>query len=112
MFSLEGIKRYIWYVKRVRYLKSYEAHAKTNLSYFASVRAHNPLRQQIGLMDLNMSRLPRVNPKKEKMILGNSTFVMNKFLEEVPKEYEKLQRWRRMKKVSNKYPITGKVIFS
>jgi hypothetical protein len=112
MFSLERIKRYIWYVGRVRYLKNYEKYARMNLEYFDSVRSNNPLRQQIGLMDLNVSRLPRVNPKKEKMVMGHSTYVMEKFLEEAPKEYEKLQRWRRFKKVSNTYPIIGKVIFT
>jgi len=112
MLDFEGLKRYIWYIQRVRYLKNYESHARIMLDYFTNVRTHQPLRQQIGLMDLNVSKLPRVNPKKEKITMGNSNTVMKQFLEEVPKEYEKLQRWRKFKKVSNRYPIVGKVIFS
>ena len=68
------------------------------------------MRQKIGLQDLNFTRLPRVNPKKEKMTMGPSEKVMHKILKEIPKEYEKLGRWQRRNKVRNK-TITGKVIF-
>ena len=112
MFSIEGLKRYIWYVNRVRYLKGFESHAKMNLAYFSSVRSHNMMRQKIGLQDFNVSKLPRANPKKNPTTMGNSETVLRRMLDDLPKEYEKLQRWRRIKKVSNKYPITGKVIFS
>lgn len=110
MFGIESIKRYIWYIKRVRYLESYETHAKLNLEYFQHVRNHNFMRQKIGLQDFNVTKLPRVNPKKTKTMFGNSESVMKQILEDLPKEYEKLNRWRNIKKVSNKYP-GGRVIF-
>jgi hypothetical protein len=110
MFGLERLKRYIWYIKRVRYLNSYWKYAVINLAYFQSVRNNNLMRQQIGLQDLNVTNLPRVNPKKKKMMMGNSESVMNGILVDLPKEYEKLRRWRNINYVSNKYP-TGKVIF-
>ncbi len=111
MFNLEGLKRWYWYQKRVKYLQSFEQHANFNLEYFKSVRQHNMMRQQIGLQDMNMSILPNANPKKEKMTMGSSTTVMNRMLEELPHQYEILRRWQRRNKVRNK-TITGKVIFT
>ena len=106
-----GFKQWWWYQKRVKYLKGYEAHASMNLAYFASVRSNNMMRQKIGLQDLNVTKLPRVNPKKEKVTMGNSETVMKLILSEIPKELAKLKRWQRRNKVRNK-TITGKVIFT
>jgi len=111
MFNLEGIKRYFWYVKRVKYLRGYEQDAHMNLEYFKFVRRTNLMRQKIGLQDVNMMRLPRVNPKKESMTMGSSETVMNTILKELPYQYEILRRWQRRSKVRNK-TITGKVIFT
>lgn len=110
MFNLEGLKRWYWYYKRVQYLKDYEAHAHTNLEYFAHVRRTNMMRQKIGLQDMNATRLPRVNPKKEQITMGPSEGVMNRILDDLPYQYEILRRWQRRTKVRNK-TITGKVIF-
>ena len=111
MLGLEGLKRYIWFLGRVRYLKDYEAHTNTNLAYFSAVRKSNMMRQNIGRADMNFTKLPRVNPKKEKITMGSSEKVMYTILKEIPKEFEKLRRWRRRNSVRNK-TITGKVIFT
>jgi len=109
MFS--GISQWWWYIKRVKYLKSYEDHANTTLMYFDSVRSSNIMRQNIGLRDMNATKLPRVNPKKEQIIFAPSQAVMNKILKELPSQYEVLRRWQRRNKVRNK-TLTGKVIFT
>ena len=43
--------------------------------------------------------------------MGSSEKVMYTILKEIPKEFEKLRRWRRRNSVRNK-TITGKVIFT
>lgn len=111
MFNFEGLKRWWWYQQRVKYLQGYSSQATINLEYFKSVRNNNMMRQKIGLQDFNISKLPRVNPKKEKLTMGNSETVLNLMLTEIQKELEKLRRWQRRNKVRNK-TITGKVIFS
>ena len=79
--------------------------------YFKSVRSSNMMRQNIGLRDMNATRLPRVNPKKEQIVFAPSQVVMNRILKELPSQYEVLRRWQRRNKVRNK-TITGKVIFT
>ena len=66
MFSFKRLEQNIWYFKRLMYLKSFERHATSNLSYFKHIRENDMMRQEIGRRDLNRSLLPRSNPKKIK----------------------------------------------
>ena len=98
MFNFKRLTVYIWYIQRIIYLNRYKTYATTNLNYFKNIRLENPSRQNIGLKDLNMHKLPRVNQKKEKMIIGNSQYVMESILVEIKSEYNKLDRWLKWNK--------------
>jgi len=111
MVDIKRIKQWIWYQQRIKYLKKELLYAQSILNYFESVRSYDLMRQKIGLNDLNMSKIPRANPKKEKAMFGTSTRVMETIVNVIPNEFEKLKRWRNINNISNK-SITGKVIFS
>lgn len=111
MVGFKRLKQWLWYQKRVEYLKNIENKAKSNLNYFAYVRKYDSMRQKIGLQDMNVSTIPKANPKKEKVTMGPPAVIMKIILEELPYQYEILGKWQRRNKVRNT-SLIGKVIFT
>lgn len=79
--------------------------------YFKNVRKTNPFRQRIGWDDMIHSIIPKFNPKKEKPRISCSMNYIKETLNTLPKEYEKLKRWKKFKNESYKKLSKGKVIF-
>lgn len=113
MLDFSKLSIHYWCYKQEKYLHSIERYIRLNFDYFRTVRENNLLRQNIGLKDFTTHKLPFINLKrKDSFIMGNSTYVFNKLLEQVQKERKKLIRFKKMQLNKNYIKQVGKITFN